>query len=141
MPPTIAATQTIGAAVAGSLKLTIPSTGTVAENAVQLARRQLRRERRGIHDHRSYRGQQRDGHPRVRACRGGRRTPCSGSGAGGGTGPGPVAACQWSVRDRLLFMRSAGSGWQEIARYAVHEDGSVMMWTFADDSKRIWERQ
>ena len=72
---------------------------------------------------------------------GGGRTYAGSGSVSGGTGAGAVTACQWSVRDRVLYMRSGGGGWQEVAKYAVHENGDVMMWTYGDGSKRIWERQ
>lgn len=72
---------------------------------------------------------------------GGGRTYAGSGSVSGGTGAGAMTACQWSVRDRVLYMRSGGGGWQQVAKYAVHENGDVMMWTYGDGSKRIWERQ
>lgn len=72
---------------------------------------------------------------------GGGRTYAGSGSVSGGTGAGAITACQWSVRDRVLYMRSGGGGWQQVAKYAVHENGDIMMWTYADGSKRIWERQ
>jgi hypothetical protein len=72
---------------------------------------------------------------------GGGRTYAGSGSVSGGTGAGAITACQWSVRDRVLYMRSGGGGWQQVAKYAVHENGDVMMWTYGDGSKRIWERQ
>jgi hypothetical protein len=72
---------------------------------------------------------------------GGGRTFAGSGSVSGGTGAGAITACQWSARDRVLHIRSAGGGWRQVARYAVHEDGSAMMWTYADGSKLIWKRQ
>ena len=72
---------------------------------------------------------------------GGGRTYAGSGSVSGGTDAGAITACQWSVRDRVLYMRSGGGGWQQVAKYAVHENGNIMMWTYGDGSKRIWERQ
>ena len=72
---------------------------------------------------------------------GGGRTYAGSGSVSGGSDAGSITACQWSVRDRVLYMRSGGGGWQQVAKYAVHENGNIMMWTYGDGSKRIWERQ
>jgi hypothetical protein len=72
---------------------------------------------------------------------GGGQTYAGGAGSSIGSGRGAMSACQWRTDERVLYLRRAGGGWEAIARYAVHEDGSLMMWTYDDGSKRIWERQ
>lgn len=71
---------------------------------------------------------------------GGGRTYAGGATGSVGTGGGGVTVCQWRAQNRVLYLQTGG-GWQQVASYAVHEDGSLMMWTYADGSKRIWERQ
>jgi hypothetical protein len=72
---------------------------------------------------------------------GGGQTYAGGATSSVGTGRSAASACQWRTQDRVLYLRYAGGQWQEVARYAVHEDGSLMMWTYGNGSKRIWERQ
>lgn len=72
---------------------------------------------------------------------GGGQAYAGGAGSSVGSGRGEMSACQWRTDQRVLYLRRPGSSWDAVARYAVHEDGSLMMWTYDNGSKRIWERQ